>query len=100
MSADIPYILYLWCIMREKRLRAKGTKLRYETIVVGGSYSGVRTSIYTEEQTIDCPDCFDSMSKVCNWDRFSYLCENCGLTLANLASLSVLDNEEKQEDEC
>jgi hypothetical protein len=94
MSADIPYILYHWCIMREKILRAKGTKLRYETIPVKKSYSEVRTSICTEEQTIDCPDCFDTMFKICNWDRFSYLCENCGLKLANFSSLSALDSEE------
>jgi ribosomal protein S27AE len=37
------------------------------------------------DQTSDsqvCPDCSDIMVMVYDWDRFNYLCENCGLMLA------------------
>jgi ribosomal protein S27E len=36
-----------------------------------------------EAQSVDCPDCFDAMIRFYDWDSVRYLCENCGLTIAN-----------------
>ncbi len=93
MSCDTAYILCHCCIIGQKRLR--GAKLRYKTITLGNSrrYSKVKTARFIEEQSVDCPDCSDMMLMVYNWDKFSYLCENCGLTVANPDSLSTHDIE-------
>lgn len=33
----------------------------------------------SEEESIDCPDCFDAMIKFYYWDSIRYRCENCDL---------------------
>jgi ribosomal protein S27E len=37
------------------------------------------------QESLDCPDCSDTMIKFYDWDKMKYLCENCGLTIANPA---------------
>jgi transposase-like protein len=32
-------------------------------------------------ESVDCPDCSDTMLKFYDWDKMKYLCENCGLTI-------------------
>jgi hypothetical protein len=31
----------------------------------------------SEEESIDCPDCHDTMIRFYDWDSIRYLCENC-----------------------
>jgi Zn finger protein HypA/HybF involved in hydrogenase expression len=40
--------------------------------------------VYQEEQTVDCPDCFDTMIKIYdyNLDKMRYQCENCDLIIS------------------
>lgn len=71
----------------------RGAKLRYQTITLDRSYSKISAARFTEEQPIDCPDCYDTMIVVHGWDKFSYLCENCGLTLANQIYVSINDSD-------
>ncbi|HYT44246.1 MAG TPA: hypothetical protein VEP90_18085 [Methylomirabilota bacterium] len=40
-------------------------------------------------ESLDCPDCFDTMLKFYDWDKMKYICENCGLTIANPSILST-----------
>lgn len=35
------------------------------------------------QESMDCPDCFDTMLEFYDWDKMKYLCENCGLIIAN-----------------
>ena len=37
---------------------------------------------YQEEQTIDCPDCFDTMIQIYDSDKMRYQCENCDLVIS------------------
>jgi ribosomal protein S27E len=37
--------------------------------------------VYQEDQTIDCPDCFDIMTKSYDSDKTRYRCENCDLII-------------------
>ena len=32
-------------------------------------------------ESVDCPDCSDTMLKLYDWDKMKYLCENCELTI-------------------
>jgi transposase-like protein len=34
-------------------------------------------------ESVDCPDCSDTMLKFYDWDKMKYLCEDCGLTINN-----------------
>jgi Zn finger protein HypA/HybF involved in hydrogenase expression len=34
-----------------------------------------------EEFAVDCPDCFDTMVKIYDSDKFRYYCENCDLVI-------------------
>lgn len=43
-------------------------------------------TITTDDQileSIDCPDCSDTMLEFYDWDKMKYVCENCGLTINN-----------------
>jgi formamidopyrimidine-DNA glycosylase len=44
----------------------------------------------TEEHTVDCPDCFDSMVKIYNSERISYYCENCDLIISEMGMHSFV----------
>jgi hypothetical protein len=37
---------------------------------------------YREEQTVDCPDCFDTMIRIYDSDKIRYQCENCDLIIS------------------
>jgi Zn finger protein HypA/HybF involved in hydrogenase expression len=43
-------------------------------------------SIYvqTEEETVNCPDCFDTMVKMYQTDKIRYQCENCDLIIPDI----------------
>ena len=45
-----------------------------ETAARGGTDNHLRESL-------DCPDCFDTMLKFYDWDKIRYLYENCDLDL-------------------
>jgi hypothetical protein len=36
----------------------------------------------------DCPDCYNTVIKFYDWGKTKYICENCGLTIANYSILS------------
>ena len=38
----------------------------------------------SEEESIDCPDCFDAMIKFYDWDSIRYRYENCDLTFSGI----------------
>jgi hypothetical protein len=38
----------------------------------------------SEERSVDCPDCFDTMVKVSNYDKVRYQCENCDLVIPEM----------------
>ena len=40
----------------------------------------------SEEESIDCPDCYDVMIRCYDWDTFRYHCENCDLTIPTLST--------------
>lgn len=58
-----------------------------DTIVLVTSTEG--NILPTDDQLRSCPDCSDTMNIVYDWDKISYLCENCGLTIANSGTLSA-----------
>ncbi|HYA82723.1 MAG TPA: hypothetical protein VEH06_04650, partial [Candidatus Bathyarchaeia archaeon] len=35
----------------------------------------------SEEESTDCPDCYDAMIRFYDWDTIRYRCENCDLVL-------------------
>ncbi|HJT50294.1 MAG TPA: hypothetical protein VJ729_19115 [Nitrososphaeraceae archaeon] len=42
------------------------------------------TYVQTEEPTVDCPDCFDTMVKIYQADKIRYHCENCDLIIPDI----------------
>lgn len=42
-----------------------------------------------DDQLRSCPDCSDTMNIIYDWDKISYSCENCGLTIANSGTPST-----------
>ena len=65
-----------------ERMKLKSAILRYRTVA-----SEEKTSRLTgiqresEEESIDCPDCYDAMIRFYDWDIVRYRCENCDLIL-------------------
>ncbi|MGA9151068.1 MAG: hypothetical protein WBZ36_10845 [Candidatus Nitrosopolaris sp.] len=65
----------------------KSAILRYRTVASEESSVEAKISWLTdiqresEEESIDCPDCFDAMIKFYDWDSIRYRCENCDLIL-------------------
>lgn len=47
-------------------------------------------------ESVDCPDCYDTMLKFYDWDRIKYLCENCGITIGNPLLQSIYISEEQE----
>ena len=39
-------------------------------------------------ESVECPDCYDTVLEFYDWDKIKYLCENCGLTITNPVILS------------
>jgi ribosomal protein S27E len=88
------YIACAWYKRRQRLRRATLTqdaialeKSPTETAARGGTDNHLRESL-------DCPDCFDTMLKFYDWDKMKYICENCGLTIANSAILSTYVSSE------
>ncbi len=68
--------------------------LTHDTLAVEKSETeataGTCLKIHPEvEKELDCPDCYDTMLKLYDWDKINYFCENCGLTTANPSILST-----------
>jgi ribosomal protein S27E len=64
-------------------------KAQYETEAIARTCTKVQPG---EEESLDCPDCFDTMMKLYDWDKIKNVCENCGLTIANPATPSTYDS--------
>jgi hypothetical protein len=64
-------------------------KSRYKTEAIARICTKVHPG---EEESLDCPDSFDTMMKLYDWDKIKYVCENCGLTIANPPSPSTYDS--------
>lgn len=43
-------------------------------------------------ESLDCPDCYDTLIKFYDWDNIKYKCENCELLIADPAILSMYVN--------
>ena len=75
--------------MRSRMLSGKKLKsiLRYKTVT--SEETSVETKTFrltdiqrpSEEESIDCPDCYDTMIRFYDWDNIRYRCENCDITL-------------------
>jgi hypothetical protein len=67
------------------RMKLKSVILRHRTVASEENSVEATTSwltdIQQEEESIDCPDCFDAMIKFYDWDTIRYRCENCDLIL-------------------
>jgi rubredoxin len=64
-------------------MKLKSAILRYRTAVSEETSVEAKTSWLTEseEESIDCPDCYDAMIRFYDWDNIRYRCENCDLIL-------------------
>jgi len=65
--------------------KLKTAILRYRTVASEETSAEAKTSwltdIQREEESIDCPECYDAMIKFYDWDSLRYRCENCNLIL-------------------
>jgi rubredoxin len=65
----------------------KNAILRYRTVASEETSVEAKTFWLTdiqresEEDSIDCPDCYDDMIRFYDWDSIRYRCENCDLIL-------------------
>jgi predicted RNA-binding Zn-ribbon protein involved in translation (DUF1610 family) len=70
--------------------KLKSAILRYRTVASENTSVEAKTSWVTdiqpesEEESIDCPDCFDAMIKFCDWDSIRYRCENCDFIMSKI----------------
>jgi hypothetical protein len=70
----------------------KSAILRYRTVASEETSVEAKTSSLTdiqgesEEEPVDCPECYDAMIKFYDWDSARYLCENCELTIPTLST--------------
>jgi hypothetical protein len=68
-------------------MKLKSAILRYRTAASEETSVEAKTSWLTciqrepEEESVDCPDCYDTMIRVYDWDNIRYRCENCDLIL-------------------
>ena len=63
-------------------------RLTQDVIALGRSPTEAPATNNQLQETMDCPDCSDTMLKFYDWDKMKYLCQNCGLTIANPAIIS------------
>jgi len=67
--------------------KSKSVILRYRTVPPEETSIEATISSLTdiqresEEESIDCPDCYDTMIRFYDWDNIRYRCENCDLIL-------------------
>ena len=77
--------------------KSKSAILRYRTVASEESSVEAKTSWLTdirresEEESIDCPDCYDAMIRFYDWNTIQYRCENCDLILKS--NENGVDNE-------
>jgi len=69
------YLFYI--IKRERRL--KRATLCYNTIT--SEAEGRQPEC--EDESIDCPECYDTMIRFYDWDSIRYVCENCDFQRAS-----------------
>jgi predicted RNA-binding Zn-ribbon protein involved in translation (DUF1610 family) len=68
-------------------MKSKSVILRYRTVASEETSVEAKTSSLTdiqpesEEESVDCPDCYDAMIRFYDWDTIRYRCENCDLVL-------------------
>jgi hypothetical protein len=77
-----------------KRLRRD--KLTHDTAAAQAeskteAIATVCTKIHPKEESPDCPDCFNTMMELYDWDKIKYVCENCGLTKSAPDTPSMYD---------
>jgi predicted RNA-binding Zn-ribbon protein involved in translation (DUF1610 family) len=68
-------------------MKSKSVIFRYRTVASEETSVEAKTSSLTdiqpesEEESVDCPDCYDAMIRFYDWDTIRYRCENCDLVL-------------------
>jgi transposase-like protein len=67
--------------------------LAQDVLALEESEAVVITTDNQLQESLDCPDCSDTMIKFYDWDKMKYLCENCGLTIANPATVLYVVQE-------
>ena len=55
---------------------------RAENLQVAQTHDSIY--VQTEEETVNCPDCFDTMVKMYRTDKIRYQCENCDLIIPDI----------------
>jgi hypothetical protein len=84
---------YIACAWYKRRQRLRRATLIQDAIALEKSptETAARGTYNHLRELLDCPDCFDTMLMFYDWDNMKYICENCGLAIANSAILASLD---------
>jgi hypothetical protein len=71
------------CLVKEKTKRLRLARLRQDAIALDKSPTDLAATCTDNNlwESLDCPDCFDTMLKFYDWDKIRYLYENCDLDL-------------------
>ncbi|MFZ0515345.1 MAG: hypothetical protein WAM14_27355 [Candidatus Nitrosopolaris sp.] len=69
-------------MLQKKTKKVRRARLTQDVIALEKSLS-TTTADNQLRESVDCPDCYDTMLKFYGWDKIKYLCENCGLTITN-----------------
>ena len=82
---------YIACVWYKRRQRFRRATLTQDAIALEKSptETAARGTDNHLRELLDCPDCFDTMLMFYDWDNMKYICENCGLTIANSAILAT-----------
>ncbi len=82
---------YIACAWYKRRQRLRRATLTQDAIALEKSptETAARGTDNHLRELLDCPDCFDTMLMFYDWDNMKYICENCGLTIANSAILAT-----------
>ena len=82
---------YIACAWYKRRQRLRRATLTQDAIALEKSptETAARGTDNHLRELLDCPDCFDTMLMFYDWDNMKYICENCGLTIANPSILST-----------
>jgi transposase-like protein len=64
--------------------------LTVEAMAIGKSPTEAAATTTDKQlrESEDCPDCYNTVIKFYDWGKTKYICENCGLTIANYSILS------------
>jgi ribosomal protein S27E len=65
--------------------------LTLDAIAVGKSpIEAAATTTDTQlRESVDCPECYNTVINLYDWSKTKYICENCELTIANYSILSA-----------